>query len=62
MKSKMVFDDEWVKTSPMLSARLAVGVVPKCAVCGKMSCEASWYSIKQKIFRCLKCFTPKALL
>jgi hypothetical protein len=58
---KTAFDGEWVKTSPMMSKRFGVGVIPKCEICGKMSCAACWYSIKKNAFRCLKCFTPKVL-
>jgi hypothetical protein len=61
MKWKTLFDDEWVSTSPMMSRRFGVGVLPKCEICGRLSCAPSWYSIKRKVFRCRKCFTPKIL-
>ena len=61
MKSKVLFDGEWVKTSPMVSKRFGAGVVPKCQLCGKASCSVCWYSVKKKVFMCCKCFTPEIL-
>ena len=60
-KSKTIFEEEWVRTSPMLSKRFGKGIIPKCELCGDMSCAPHWYSIKRKVFRCDACFLPKEL-
>jgi hypothetical protein len=57
---KMAFDGEWVSTSA-LSHRFGVGVVPRCELCRRLSYGRMWYSVKQKIYRCRKCFTPEIL-
>lgn len=61
MKYKTAFDGEWVKTAPLLSKRFGRGVLPNCEMCNRVSCAPAWYSIKRKVFRCLKCFTPMDL-
>jgi hypothetical protein len=59
MKFKTAFDGEWVKTTPMLSKRFGVDVIPQCEMCKRMSCAPHWYSIKHRVFGCQKCFTPE---
>lgn len=55
------FDGEWITTSPMLSKTWGVGVIPQCEICKGMSCAPHWYSVKRKVFRCKRCFTPEVL-
>jgi hypothetical protein len=58
-KAKTASRGEWAKTAALVSTRFGVGADPRCEICNRMHCGPTWYSIKRRRFRCLKCFTPE---
>ena len=61
MKSKTLFDGEWVKVRPMLNKNFAVGANQQCSMCKRCTCAPMWWSITRKKYRCTSCFTPEVL-
>lgn len=60
MGSKGLFDGEWVSAKPLLNQRFPVDD-PTCEICRQASCARSWISVKRRVVRCRKCFTPTVL-
>jgi len=56
MKWKTIEGGEWVKVQNLLNIHF--NACRPCSVCGKLSCELVWYSIKTHEVRCLKCGLP----
>lgn len=60
MAYKIIYDGEWVKVRPMMNTKWGKDARdPGCELCRSMTCAPAWYSIKRKVYRCTKCFTPK---
>lgn len=57
MGYKIVYENEWVKVNNLMNKRFDSS--RPCSICGKLFCGNVWYSIKTKIVKCLKCFTPE---
>ena len=57
MKSKGVYDGEWIKGRNMISSGFADGRL--CRKCKQLHCGMVWKSIKTGEVRCCKCFMPE---
>lgn len=62
MKSRAVFDGEWVSSTPLLNTRFGHDAKTiACEVCGRTTLAPAWYSITRKVYRHKKCWTPEML-